>query len=79
MLSLVVLDGTTCPDYYADQNRRNEGELSQTMGSTEPELAVHAFLSKPVQIYHIKVSRAYPGTGKRFCNCRAELNLFEDI
>ncbi len=79
MLSLVALDGTTGPDYYADQNRRNEGELSENMGSTEPELVIHAFLTKPVQIYHIKASHAYPGTGKRFCSCSAELNLFEDI
>ncbi len=77
MLSLVALDGTTGPDNCADENRSIGGELSEDMSNTEPELVIHAFLSKgPVQIYHIKVSHAYPGTGKMiFCSCGAEVHL----
>ncbi len=72
-----MLDCNTGPDYYAKQHGGEEGELSENAGSTEPELAIRAFLTKPVQINHIKVSQAYPGMGKRLL--AALQNLFEDI
>ncbi len=60
-----MLDGNTDPDYYEEEHGGGkEGELLENAGSTEPELVVHAFLTKPVQTYHIKVSQAYPGMGK---------------
>ncbi len=72
-----MLDGNTDLDYNAEQHGGKEGELSENAGSTEPELAIHAFLTKPVQIFHIKVSQAYPGMGKRLL--AALQNLFDDI